>query len=458
MALDSIPTSVLQLIGNTPMVRLDRFFRDARCTVLGKCDFMNPAGSVKDRIGHAMIEAAEREGKIAPGGTIVEATAGNTGLGLCIAAAIKGYKVICVMPDKMSQEKVNLVRAFGARVVVTPTVDKEHPEFYTTVAKRIAKETPNALYIGQFQNDSNPQAHYDTTGPEIWDQTEGKVSAFIASSGTGGTMTGVSRFLKEKNPDITFVMADPEGSIYAHYVNNGNLDGPTGSYKVEGIGNDYLPSPADYSLIDMGYTIPDRESFAAARRLARVEGLFCGGSTGSNLAAARRYIREHNPGPDEVVVVFLCDTGERYLSKVFNDDWMRENQFMGSSGATTAADLLFEKEANAPQLVSATPRTPLRDVVSQVKEYDLSQVPVFDGGKLVGAVTENRILDAHLAGKSIDDLSVADVMGDALATVSREATAQEMLALMKEQGQDAVLVPSGDGWEILSRFDLLQAL
>jgi cystathionine beta-synthase len=454
----AIRNSVLDLIGNTPLVRLDRYFRGAPCQVLGKCDFMNPAHSVKDRIGFAMIEDAERAGRIKPGGTLVEATAGNTGLGLCIAAAVKGYKVICVTPDKMSQEKINLMRAFGARVVVVPTVAKDHPEFYTTVAKRIAGDTPNAVYIGQFQNQSNPKAHYDTTAKELWEQTGGKITAFVSSAGTGGTINGVSKFMKEKNPACKMVLADPVGSIYAHWVASKNLDLKTNPYKVEGIGNDYIPAAADFARVDYAYSVSDRESFNAARRLARTEGLFCGGSTGTNLVAAMRYIREHPVTKDDMVVVFLCDTGERYLSKVYNDDWMRENQFLQTGTAKTAGELLFNKEANAPALVTAVPDTPVEQVFAQIKAHDISQVPVIDGGRIVGAVTEGQVLDLLLRGEMIAGLKVRDVMGEPLRVVEPAASAQEMLKVMQEAKQDAVLVRQGASYEILTKFDLLHAL
>jgi len=453
-----VKNSVLELVGHTPMVRLDRYFRGAPCTVLGKCDFMNPAGSVKDRIGFAMIDDAERAGRIKPGGTLVEATAGNTGLGLCIAAAIKGYKVVCVTPDKMSQEKINLMRAYGARVVVTPTVPKDNPQYYATVAKKIAGETPNAIYIGQFQNLANPKAHADSTGPELWDQTDGRITAFVASAGTGGTIAGVGKFLKAKNPKLAMVMGDPEGSMYAHYVRSKNFDIQTGPYKVEGIGNDYLPGSSDFSQVDHAYTVSDRESFNAARRLARTEGLFCGGSTGTNLVAAQRYITDQKPGKDDVVVVFLCDTGERYLSKVYNDDWMRENQFLGDRTAKTAAELLFNKEANTPALVTANPDTPIEQVFNQIKSLDISQVPVMEGGKIVGAVTETQLLDLLLQGADLSKKKVRDVMGDPLRMVEPEATAQEMLRVMQLAGQGAVLVRQGDGFDILTKFDLLHAL
>ncbi len=453
----TLKASVLELIGETPLVRLDRYFQDAQCQVVGKCDFMNPSGSVKDRIGWAMLKAAEESGKIAPGGTLVEATAGNTGLGLCIAAAVKGYKVICCTPDKMSQEKINLMRAFGARVIVTPTVPEDDPQSYSNTARRIAQETPNALYIGQFENPANAQAHYEFTGPEIWEQTNGELNVFIASAGTGGTMTGVSRYLKERNPKIKTVLADPEGSLYAHFIREKNLDCPSHPYKVEGIGHDYIPKSANFSHVDLAYTITDRESFNAARRLARLEGLFCGGSTGTNLVAAQRYIEEYNPSPDTLIVVFLCDTGERYLSKMYNDDWMRENQFLGGSGKR-AIDLLYDKQANAPSLVSSGPETSLDQIFEQIKQLDISQVPVVSGSTILGTITENKVLDFLMQGKDLTALSAKEVMGPPLATVPAHASAQEMLAAMRDSQQEAVIVQHGSGFDILTKFDLVRAL
>ncbi len=449
---------VLDLVGRTPLVRLNRYFRKAPCIVVGKCDFMNPAGSVKDRIGNAMIEAAERNKEIRPGGTIVEATAGNTGLGLCIAAVVKGYKVICVTPDKMSQEKINLMRAFGARVVVVPTVPKDHPEYYTTVARKIADETPNSVYIGQFHNQANPQAHFDTTGPELWEQTGGKISAFVASAGTGGTIAGVGRYLKGQNPDVKIVLGDPEGSVYAHWSQFKTTEIATGPYKVEGIGNDYIPGAADFAHVDHAYTISDRESFNAARRLARTEGLFCGGSTGTNLVAASRFLAKANLKPDDIVVVFLCDTGERYLSKIFNDDWMRENRFIGERAAKTAGELLFNKEANAPALIMAEPDTPVEQVFAQIKALNISQVPVMDNGSVVGSLTEHQVLELLLSGRDLALISAGDVMGEPLREVAPEATVQEVLRIMQETRQDAVMVKSGANFDILSKFDLLHAL
>lgn len=314
---------VLQTIGWTPLIRLNRVTDGARTPVYVKAESFNPGGSVKDRIGVALIEAAERDGLLQPGGTIVEGTSGNTGIGLAVAAAVKGYRCVFTIPDKMSDEKVRLLRAFGAEVIVTPTVDPDHPEYYGTVARRIADETPNAYLADQFYNPINPEAHYLTTGPEIWDQTDGRVTHFVASPGTGGTISGTARYLKEKNPAIRVIGGDPEGSVFAGYSKTGEV-GEGAPYKVEGIGNDKLPGTLHFEWIDEFRTVDDHTSFHMARRITREEGLFVGGSTGLIVHIAASIAREVDD-PEACIVAILCDTGERYLSKVFNDEWLEEN-------------------------------------------------------------------------------------------------------------------------------------
>jgi cystathionine beta-synthase len=314
---------VLQTIGWTPLIRLNRVTDGARTPVYVKAESFNPGGSVKDRIGVALIEAAERDGLLQPGGTIVEGTSGNTGIGLAVAAAVKGYRCVFTIPDKMSDEKVRLLRAFGAEVIVTPTVDPDHPEYYGTVARRIADETPNAYLADQFYNPINPEAHYLTTGPEIWDQTDGRVTHFVASPGTGGTISGTARYLKEKNPAIRVIGGDPEGSVFAGYSKTGEV-GEGAPYKVEGIGNDKLPGTLHFEWIDEFRTVDDHTSFHMARRITREEGMFVGGSTGLIVHIAASIAREVDD-PEACIVAILCDTGERYLSKVFNDEWLEEN-------------------------------------------------------------------------------------------------------------------------------------
>ncbi len=314
---------VLQTIGWTPMIRLNRVTDGARTPVYVKAESFNPGGSVKDRIGVALIEAAEEEGLLRPGGTIVEGTSGNTGIGIAIAAAVKGYRCVFTIPDKMSDEKIRLLRAFGAEVIVTPTVDPDHPEYYGTVARRIADETPNSYLADQFYNPVNPEAHYRTTGPEIWEQTDGRVTHFVASPGTGGTISGAARYLKEMDPTVRVIAGDPEGSVFARYSRTGEI-GEGFPYKVEGIGNDKLPGTLHFEWIDEFRTVDDHTSFHMARRITREEGLFVGGSTGLIVHIAAEVAREVDDS-EACVVALLCDTGERYLSKVFNDEWLEAN-------------------------------------------------------------------------------------------------------------------------------------
>src|SRR5438874_2313934 len=314
--------NILQVIGHTPMVRLNRVARGVRATMLAKLEYLNPGGSVKDRIGVTMLEAAEKAGKIKPGGTIIEGTSGNTGMGLALAAAIKGYQCIFTMPDKMSQEKIDALRALGAEVIVTPSqVDHRDPRSYHSVALRLSCEIPNSIYPNQYENPANTQAHYKTTGPEIWKQTEGKVTHVVIGVGTGGTITGVARFLKQKNPRIRVIGADPVGSIFAEMFKTGRKP-QVQPYKTEGIGQDELPANVDFSVIDDIFAVPDKEAFLLTRQLARFEGIFAGGSAGAALYAAFKCADKL--AETEVVVILIPDSGTRYLSKIYNDNWMRE--------------------------------------------------------------------------------------------------------------------------------------
>ena len=449
---------VTQTIGWTPLIRLNRIARGIRTPVYGKAEFFNPGGSVKDRIGPAIIEAAERAGALRPGGTIVEGTSGNTGVGLAIAAALKGYKCIFTMPDKMSQEKVRLLRAFGAEVIITPTaVPPDHPDNYVMMAKRIAKETPNAIFADQFYNPANPAAHYATTGPELWEQTEGRITHFVAAAGTGGTISGVGRYLKERNPRVQIVAGDPQGSILAeHWKSAGTAKVEGAPYKVEGIGQDKLPGTLDMSVVDDYVTVSDRDAFAMARRLTREEGLFVGGSAGLITHLALQLARRIDD-PDACVVTFLCDTGERYLSKLYSDEWMRENQMLEADRATLAQVMAEKAGGTAPtQLVVTNPGMLVRQALGLMRLHDVSQLPVMDGARCVGSVTENALTTRSLESTKILDATVGEVMDEPFPLLEGGHPADAVTKLLSK-ATPAVLVGEGgriDG--IVTRTDLLQ--
>jgi cystathionine beta-synthase len=453
--------SVLETIGWTPLIRLTRITRGVRTPVYGKADFFNPGGSVKDRIGLPIIEQAEREGRLRPGGTIVEGTSGNTGVGLAIAAALKGYRCIFTMPDKMSQEKVRLLKAFGAEVIITPTaVPADHPDNYVMMAKRIAEETPNAILANQFYNQTNPDAHYATTGPELWAQTAGRITHFVASAGTGGTITGVGRYLKECNPTIRIIAGDPQGSILADLWRSGGTHKPEGAgtpYKVEGIGQDKLPGTLDLSVIDDYRTVSDRDAFAMARRLTREEGLFVGGSAGLITHVAMHVAREVDD-PDALVVTFLCDTGERYLSKVFNDEWMRENQLL-EPDRVTLGDLLAHKGEGAPAaLVSAAPGQLVRQTLGLMRLHDVSQLPVLENGECIGSVTEYALTQRGLESSRFLDAVVGEVMDEPFPVVDATQHVESVQKLLSK-ATPAVLVRRGGAIEgIVTRSDMLAYL
>ena len=451
--------SVLDTIGWTPLIRLNRITRGVRTPVYGKADFFNPGGSVKDRIGMPIIEQAEREGRLRPGGTIVEGTSGNTGVGLAIAAALKGYKCIFTMPDKMSQEKVRLLKAFGAEVIITPTaVAFDHPDNYVVMAKRIAEQTPNAILANQFYNQAKPDAHYATTGPELWEQTEGRITHFVAAAGTGGTITGVGRYLKERNPNVKMIAGDPTGSILAElWRSKGATRGEAAPYKVEGIGQDKLPGTLDLALIDDFRTVSDRDAFAMARRLTREEGLFVGGSAGLIAHVAMQIAREIDD-PAALVVTFLCDTGERYLSKVYNDEWMRENQLL-EADHVTLGDLLDHKGDGAPGvLVSAAPGQLVRQVLRLMKLHDVSQLPVLDAGESVGSVTEYALTQRGLESSQFLDAVVGEVMDEAFPVVESSQHVESVQKLLSKATPAVLVRDSGAIRGIVTRSDMLAYL
>ncbi|HUL03492.1 MAG TPA: pyridoxal-phosphate dependent enzyme [Gemmatimonadales bacterium] len=448
--------NILETIGWTPLVRLNAVAAGIRTPVYAKAEFFNPGGSVKDRIGIAMIEAAEKDGRLKPGGLVVEATSGNTGVGLAIAAAVKGYHCIFTMPDKMSQEKARLLRALGAEVVITPTaVPPDHPENYLMKGRAIAAAHQNAVFVDQHFNPVNPEVHYKTTGPEIWEQTEGRITHFVCSPGTGGTVSGVGRYLKEQNPRIRIVAGDPVGSIYLQYgQTHEKTEGHP--YKVEGIGGDKLPSSLHWDVIDEWIAVTDRDAMAMTRRLAREEGLFTGGSTGLNVVSALDVARRVND-PEALIVTVLADTGERYLSKVYNDEWLRENQLLDSE-RVTAGRLVIAKENGAPELIHVAPEATVRQALNLMSTYNVSQLPVLDGGDGVGAVGEQGLMAKALERPQTLDQPVGEVMDAPFPVVDADLPVDRLTALLS-RGTSAVLVRRGGTIAgIVTRYDVLHQM
>jgi cystathionine beta-synthase len=450
--------NILETIGWTPLVRLNRVAAGIRTPVYAKAEFFNPGGSVKDRIGLAMIEAAEREGRLKPGGLIVEATSGNTGVGLAIAAAVKGYHCIFTMPDKMSQEKARLLRALGAEVIITPTaVPPDHPENYIMKGRAIAAAHENAIFADQHYNPVNPEVHYRTTGPEIWEQTEGRVTHFVCSPGTGGTVSGAGRFLKERNPRIRVVAGDPVGSIYTEYART-HQKSEGQPYKVEGIGGDKIPTSLHFDVVDEWIVVSDKDAMLMSRRLAKEEGLFVGGSTGLNVVSALEVARRVND-PNALVVTILCDTGERYLSKVFNEEWLRENEILDSDRATVARLIAGkDRAAGAPTLAHIAPTATVRQALNLMSTYNVSQLPVLEDGNGVGAVSEQILMARALEDAVILDRPVQEVMDPPFPVIESDWPVDRVTQLLSH-GAPAVLVrKNGALAGIVTRYDVLHQL
>ncbi|HEU0091234.1 MAG TPA: pyridoxal-phosphate dependent enzyme [Vicinamibacteria bacterium] len=446
--------NILQAIGWTPLVRLNRIARGIRTPVYAKAENLNPGGSVKDRIGVEIIEDAERKGALKAGGTVVEATSGNTGVGLALACAIKGYRCVFTIPDKMSTEKVRLLRALGAEVIVVPTaVAPDHPEYYINKARAIVASTPGAVMADQHYNPANPEAHYRTTGPEIWEQTKGRVTHFVCSPGTGGTISGAGRYLKERSAKVRVIAGDPVGSIYTEYART-HTKGEGFPYKVEGIGGDKIPTSLHFDVIDEWAFVSDAEAFQIARRLTREEGLFTGGSTGVNVKVALDVARKVDD-PDAMVVTILCDTGERYLSKLYDDNWMRENQLLESE-RVTASTLLSGRRGDLPPLVSVAPGASVRQALNLMGTYNVSQIPVVEAKECVGSLSEGPLMARALADAKVLDQPVSDVMQPPFPVIETGAPLDRVTALLSHETPAALVREDGAFVGIVTRHDVLR--
>ena len=450
----SVHNSVLELIGNTPMIKLSHL-DTGPCELYLKLESANPGGSIKDRIGLSMIEAAEKAGRIKPGDTLVEGTAGNTGIGLALVAQAKGYRLILVVPDKMSREKIFNLKAMGAEVVLTRSdVAKGHPQYYQDMAERIAREPPGAYFITQFGNPDNPRAHYDTTGPEILRQMDGRIDAFVFGCGSSGTMTGLSRYFAEHSPDTELVLADPVGSILTQYINEGVLSTKSGSWMVEGIGEDFLPPISDFSRVKKAYAIPDKESFLTARELLAKEGILGGSTTGTLLAAALRWCREQTE--PKRVVSLVPDTGNKYLSKMYNDYWMLDNGFLEREQHGDLRDLILRPYSQRDTVVVA-PGDLLTVAYQRMKLYDVSQLPVMDGDRIVGILDESDVL-LHVYGNEERFRDpVATAMVEQLEKISVNAPVEALLPVFN-RGHVAIVMDGERFLGLITRIDLLNWL
>jgi len=447
-------SNALEMIGRTPLLAARRL-ETGPCQLFLKLENQNPGGSIKDRVGLYLIEAAEREGRLRPGGTLIEATAGNTGLGLALVAGQKGYRLMLVIPDKMSQEKIFHLKAMGAEVVMTRSdVHKGHPEYYQDLAARLATEIPNSLYVNQFGNDANPRAHEETTAPEIWEQMEHKLDAIVCGVGTGGTATGLSRFFARVAPEVQIILADPLGSIYADYVNTGQAGHGERSWLVEGIGGDAIPAVADLSRISKAYTIPDREAFHTCRELLLREGIIAGTSTGTLLAAALRYCREQTSA--KRVVTLVCDSGNKYLSKVYNDYWMIDQGFLERERFGDLRDLIARRHWEHAAVTVSTSETVLA-AYRRMKLYDMSQIPVMHEGRIVGIVDEEDILLEVFSNPRHFSEPVTKAMESHLVTIAPTAPLPELMDIFR-RGMVAIVMQGDEFLGLVTRIDLLNWL
>ena len=451
----NVSNNILETIGNTPLVRLNKLTKEVDAMVLAKVEFFNPGSSVKDRMAVKMVEDAEADGRLKPGGTIVEGTSGNTGMGLALAAIVKGYKLICVSTDKQSKEKFDILRAVGAEVIVCPTdVDPKDPRSYYSTSKRISEETPNSWYVNQYDNPSNTVAHYEQTGPEIWEQTDGKITHFVVGVGTGGTISGVGKYLKEKNPNIKIWGIDTYGSVFKKYHETGIFDeNEIYSYITEGIGEDILPENVDFSVIDGFEKVTDKDAAVYTRRMAREEGIFAGNSCG---AAVKGLIQlKENFSKDDVVVVLLHDSGSRYVGKMYNDDWMRERGFLEEE-ILTAKDLV-KKHEDKP-LVSVFAEELVSHAIAKMRKFGISQIPVIKDNQFVGSVDDSVIYQTLVDEPELKDAPISSIMGAAFPIVKSSAHVDEICKLINKK-TPAVLVESDSGsMHIVTRYDIISAM
>lgn len=447
--------NILETIGNTPLVQLNKITEGIDAMVLAKVETFNPGNSVKDRMAIKMIEDAEAEGRLKPGGTIIEGTSGNTGMGLALGAIVKGYKLICVISDKQSKEKIDILRAVGAKVVVCPTdVEPTDPRSYYSVSKRLAEETPNAWYVNQYDNPSNAIAHYEQTGPEVWEQTEGKVTHFVVGVGTGGTISGVSKYLKEKNPNVKVWGIDTYGSVFKKYHETGIFDeNEVYSYITEGIGEDILPKNVDFSLIDGFTKVTDKDAAVYTRKLALEEGIFVGNSAGAAVKGLLQLKENFKPG--DVVVVLFHDSGSRYVGKMFNDDWMRERGFLDEE--LTKAEDLIKDHADKPLVVVRTEEL-VSHAIERLRKYKISQIPVIDANGFVGSVDETDLFRSYVEDKDIAEKPIREVMGKPYPVVKANTSIEEVSKLINKDNQ-AVLVELGNGrHHIITKHDIISSI
>ncbi|WP_338376213.1 pyridoxal-phosphate dependent enzyme [uncultured Flavobacterium sp.] len=447
--------NILETIGNTPLVKLNKVTDEVDALVLAKVETFNPGNSVKDRMAVKMIEDAVADGRLKPGGTIIEGTSGNTGMGLALAAIVHGYKLICVISDKQSKEKMDILRAVGAKVVVCPTdVDPTDPRSYYSVSKRLATETPNSWYVNQYDNPSNAIAHYEQTGPEIWEQTEGKITHFVVGVGTGGTISGVAKYLKEKNPNIKIWGIDTYGSVFKKYHETGIFDeNEIYSYITEGIGEDILPKNVDFSLIDGFTKVTDKDAAVYTRKIALEEGIFVGNSAGAAIKGLIQLKSEFKP--EDVVVVLFHDSGSRYVGKMFNDDWMRERGFLDEE--ITKAEDVIKEHINKPLVVVRTEEL-VSHAIERLKKYNISQIPVIDTTGFVGSVDESDLFRSYIENKDIADKPIKDVMGKPYPIVERNTPIEEISKLINKDNQ-AVIVNLGDGkHHIITKHDIISSI